>query len=259
MQENLKVAIIQSNLVWENPIQNRINFSKKIDAITNTVDLIVLPEMFTSGFTMNPESVAETMQGDTVNWMKAIASKKQCAIMGSVVIKENNTFVNRFLFVEPTKAISFYDKKHSFTLGGEHKVYKAGDDKLIINYKEWKIRPLICYDLRFPVWARNNNDYDLLIYVANWPKPRINAWDALLKARAIENMSYCVGVNRVGIDATNHEYPGHSAIYNVLGDKISTIEANKEQVEIVSLSKSHITKYRNKLKFLNDRDPFSLK
>ncbi len=259
MQENLEIAIIQSNLVWENPIQNRINFSNKIETISKPVDLIILPEMFTSGFTMNPNPVAETMDGETIDWMKDIASKKQCAIMGSIVIKEGDNYVNRFLFVEPSKTVSFYDKKHTFTLAGEHEIYKAGKNRLIITYKEWKIRPLICYDLRFPVWARNNNDYDLLIYVANWPKPRINAWDALLKARAIENMSYCVGVNRVGIDAKNHEYPGHSSVYNVLGDKISNIEANKEQVEIVSLSKSHISQNRNKLKFLNDRDTFTLK
>jgi len=258
MQEHIDVAVIQSNLVWENPIQNRINFREKIDAITGPVDLIVLPEMFTSGFTMQPENVAETMQGDTVHWMKEMATKKQCAITGSIVIKDANEFVNRLLFVEPSKAISIYDKKHTFTLAGEDKVYKSGSDLQIIDYKGWKIRPLICYDLRFPVWARNNSDYDVLIYVANWPKPRINAWDALLKARAIENMSYCIGVNRVGIDATNHEYPGHSVVYDVLGNNISNLEANKEQIEIVSLSKDHITKYRDKLKFLNDRDAFTL-
>ena len=258
MQDHLEVAIIQSNLVWENPIQNRINFAKKIDTISKPVDLIVLPEMFTSGFTMNPASVAETMQGDTVNWMKTMASKKQCAIMGSMVIKEAGNYVNRFLFVTPSKIDSFYDKKHCFTLAGEDKVYKSGTNRVVINYKNWKIVPLICYDLRFPVWARNTVDYDLLIYVANWPKPRINAWDTLLKARAIENMCYCVGVNRVGIDAKNHEYPGHSAVYNVLGDKISNIEADKEQIEKVSLSKYHLSKIRDQLKFLNDRDAFTL-
>jgi len=258
MQEHLAAALIQSNLVWENPVQNRINFEKKIDAITAKVDLMVLPEMFTSGFTMQPEHVAETMQGDTLNWMKSVAIKKNCAITGSIVIKEGNDFVNRLLFVKPSKKVSFYDKKHSFTLAGEHHVYKAGNDKQILAYKGWNIRPLICYDLRFPVWARNNNDYDILIYVANWPKPRINAWDTLLKARAIENMSYCIGVNRVGLDATNHEYPGHSAVYDVLGKTMSNIEVNKEQTEVVSLSKQHLNKYRNKLKFLNDRDAFTL-
>jgi len=254
----IDVAIMQSNLVWENPVQNRINFSTKIDRINTPIDLIVLPEMFTSGFTMYPEAVAETMEGETVNWMKSIASKKQCAIMGSVVIKNENSYANRFLFITPSGDITYYDKRHTFTLAGEHKVYKAGKENVIITYKGWKIKPLICYDLRFPVWARNIEDYDLLIYVANWPKPRINAWDALLKARAIENMSYCIGVNRVGIDATNHEYPGHSAIYDVLGNKLSTIEANKEQTEVITLSKIHISKYRSKLKFLNDKDHFSL-
>ncbi len=255
----MEVAIIQSNLVWENPVQNRINFSKKIERITKPVDLIVLPEMFTSGFTMNPVAVAETMQGDTVRWMQSIAELKQCAIMGSVVIKEEGSYVNRLLFVEPSMTISIYDKKHTFTLAGEHNVYKSGNNRLIVNYRGWRIMPLVCYDLRFPVWARNVNDYDLLIYVANWPKPRINAWDVLLKARAIENMSYCIGVNRVGIDAENYEYPGHSAVYDVLGNRISNTEANEEHIEIVSLSKNHIEKYRDKLKFLSDRDLFSLK
>lgn len=258
LADTLNVAIIQSNLVWENPVQNRINFSEKIESITTPVDLIVLPEMFTSGFTMNPKAVAETMQGETVNWMKAIAAKRQCAIMGSVVIKEQNDYANRFLFIMPSGDITFYDKSHTFTLAGEHEVYKAGEENVIITYKGWKIKPLVCYDLRFPVWARNIEDYDLLIYVANWPKPRITAWDTLLKARAIENMSYCIGVNRVGIDATNHEYPGHSAVYDVLGHKLTALEASKEQTETVTLTKAHISKYRNKLKFLNDRDHFSL-
>ena len=258
MVNELKIALLQSDLVWENPIQNRINFSKKIESITESVDIIILPEMFTSGFTMNATVVAETMTGETVNWLLTSAKKHNCAIMGSLVILENSTYYNRCMFVEPDGKISTYDKRHTFTLAGEHKVYKAGTKKIIIDFKGWKIRPLVCYDLRFPVWARNTDNYDLLIYVANWPKPRISAWDALLKARAIENMSYCIGVNRVGLDANNYEYPGHSGCYDVLGERMDNIPENKEDIQVVTLNKSDIEHYRNKLNFLNDKDNFNL-
>lgn len=246
-------------MVWENPSQNRLNFLNKIDSITQPADIIVLPEMFTSGFTMNPKDVAETMQGETVLWMKSIASKKQAAITGSLIIKENDNYYNRLLFVHPNGEINSYDKRHTFTLAGEDKVYTAGTKKLIVAFKGWSICPLICYDLRFPVWARNTENYEVLIYVANWPKPRVNAWDALLKARAIENMSYCIGVNRVGLDANNHEYSGHSAAYDVLGNRLDTTPLDKEAISIVTLNKTELENYRNKLNFLNDKDEFTLK
>ncbi|NNC70108.1 MAG: amidohydrolase [Flavobacteriaceae bacterium] len=258
MHENLNVALIQSDLIWENPDQNLANFSKKINAIDNAIDLIILPEMFSTGFTMHPEKVVETMQGDTVAWMKEMASNKKVAITGSMVIQENGKYYNRLVFVHPDGVIETYDKRHTFTLAGEDLIYASGDKKLFIQYKGWKICPLICYDLRFPVWSRNVEGYDLLIYVANWPKPRIVAWNALLKARAIENMSFCIGVNRVGIDANNYEYSGHSAVYDVLGTRISTINPAEEGLETIALSKSHIKKYREKLQFLNDRDDFTL-
>lgn len=257
MQEQLKVALIQSSLVWENPIQNRLNFEKKIEAIDDA-DLIVLPEMFTTGFTMNAKPNAESMTGETLNWMQKMASENNVAIVGSVIINDEEDYFNRLLFVEPNGDLHTYDKRHTFTLAGEHEVYKAGTEKLILNYKGWKICPLICYDLRFPVWARNVEDYDLLIYVANWPKVRVNAWSALLKARAIENMCYCIGVNRVGLDANNYEYSGHSAAYDVLGHRIDTIEPGKEITAVVKLEKAHIKKYRDKLQFLEDRDTFNL-
>ena len=256
--EHLKIALIQSNLVWENPVQNRINFTKKIEAIYEVVDIIILPEMFTSGFTMQPKNVYETMKGETVKWMRLLAKKKNAAIVGSIVIKENNNFYNRLLFVHPNGIIDTYDKKHSFTLAGENELYTSGKEKLIVNYKGFKIRPLICYDLRFPVWSRISEDYDVLLYVANWPEKRISAWDTLLKARAIENMSYCIGVNRIGFDANNFDYPGHSAAFDVLGEKISDIKHNKEQTEIVTLSRIHIEKHRHNLGFLNDKDDFNL-
>jgi len=258
MKADLKIALIQTDLVWENPEENRRNFHQKIESISDAVDIIVLPEMFTSGFTMDATSVAETMNGETLTWLKKVAKEKNTAITGSLVISEKNNFYNRSVFVHPNEKVDTYDKRHTFTLAGEHKTYTAGTSKTIIEYLGWKICPLVCYDLRFPVWARNTENFDLLLYVANWPKPRINAWDALLKARAIENMSYCIGVNRVGKDATGHEYPGHSACYGVLGEKRSNIQPNHEATEIVTLEKSNIEKYRTKLNFLNDRDHFTL-
>ena len=259
MHNSLNVAIIQSSLIWENPQANRANFSKKIAEIPEMVNLILLPEMFTSGFTMTPENCSETMEGSTVNWMRQIAKERATAIAGSLVIKEVGYFYNRFVFVEPNGNISTYDKRHTFTLAGENKVYKAGDSKVIVNYKGWKICPMICYDLRFPVWARNTEDYDALIYVANWPKTRVNAWDALLKARAIENMSYCIGVNRVGEDANGLEYVGHSAIYDSLGKELCKITNALEKTAIITLDKIHLNKTRNTLKFLDDRDDFIVK
>lgn len=207
---------------------------------------------------MNASNVAETMQGESVSWMKNVAIKRQIAITGSLIIKENDNYYNRLLFVHPDGTIEIYDKRHTFTLAGENKVYTAGSKKLIVNFKGWKICPLICYDLRFPVWARNVEDYEVLIYVANWPKPRISAWDTLLKARAIENMSYCIGVNRIGLDGTNHEYSGHSASYDVLGNKMDSIPNDIEAMEIVTLNKHELESNRAKLNFLKDRDDFSL-
>jgi len=258
MQEELKIALVQSHLVWENPEQNRHNFTEKINAINEEVDIIMLPEMFTSGFTMNAKAVAETMNGDTVSWMQDMSAKTNTAIIGSIVVSENDTFYNRLLFVTPNGSLEYYDKRHTFTLAGEDKVYSKGESILITNYKGWKICPLVCYDLRFPVWARNINDYDVLLYVANWPVTRIDAWDTLLKARAIENMSYCIGVNRIGVDGVNAKYNGSSACYDVLGKKLTNIPLGEEVIEIVTLSKSHLDKYRSKLKFLADRDCFNL-
>lgn len=259
MSENLNIALIQTELVWEQPEQNRTDLSKKIDALKSPVDIIVLPEMFTSGFTMNPSHVFETMQGETVAWLKSVAAEKQAAITGSMVIKEDGHYYNRMLFVHPDGAIDQYDKRHTFTFAGEDKVYSSGTKKITVDYKGWTICPLICYDLRFPVWARNVENYDVLIYVANWPASRMVAWDTLLKARAIENMSYCVGVNRVGKDDNNHDYSGHSAVYDVLGNRIDTIPLEKEAVEIVSLKKEHIQQNRSKFNFLADQDQFSIR
>lgn len=254
----MKVALIQSSLSWENPTANRNYFEEKINAITEKVDLIVLPEMFTTGFTMNPSTVAETMQGETISWLQSLAKAKNSAITGSLVITENNNFYNRLVFVFPSGEIQFYDKRHLFTLAGEDKVYTSGKEKLIVEYLGWKICPLVCYDLRFPVFARNVENYDVLIYIANWPKPRINAWDILLKARSVENMCYTIGVNRIGFDNNNFEHVGHSQAVDFLGNYV--LEPQEiEGVFLVELNKEKLLETRNKLGFLNDRDYFELK
>ncbi len=258
ISNKIKIALIQTELIWENPQRNRDNISEKIGQIKEPVNLIILPEMFSTGFTMHPQVISETMQGETVKWMQKAAAEKESAIAGSIVISEGEKYYNRFLFVHPSGEINFYDKRHLFSLAGEEKVYKSGKEKLIVNYLGWKICPLVCYDLRFPVWARNVEDYDLLIYVANWPKIRIAAWDTLLKARAIENMCYAIGVNRVGFDANNYEHNGHSAAYNCLGEHVAETQESKEETVIFTLDKDHISKIRNKLGFLNDRDSFEI-
>lgn len=254
----MKLALIQSSLSWENPKANRDHLGEKINAISENIDLIVLPEMFSTGFTMNPETVFETMEGETILWLQSLAKAKNTAITGSLVIKENNNFYNRLVFVFPSEEIQFYDKRHLFTLTYEDEFYTAGVEKLIVEYKGWKICPLICYDLRFPVFSRNTENYDLLIYVANWPKTRINAWDALLKARAIENMSYTIGVNRIGEDDNGFQYNGHSQVVDFLGDYLLEPVETKG-VFIVELNKAELLLARKKFNFLNDQDSFVLK
>ena len=256
MENELRTALIQSPLIWENPEKNRIHFSKEISGLSEKVDLIVLPEMFTTGFTMAPHHIGPSESIRTVEWMQAEAHRGNAALIGSIAFNENGSYYNRLFFVEPKGHFKTYDKRHTFTLAGEDKVYMAGTEKLIVDYKGFRICPLICYDLRFPVWARNVEDYDLLLYVANWPGPRIKAWDTLLKARAIENMAYCIGVNRIGIDGSGHEYSGHSAVYDCLGETLAFSE--KEEILYATLKKSHLTEIRRKLRFLEDRDRFSL-
>ncbi|MCL4138439.1 UNVERIFIED_CONTAM: hypothetical protein GTU68_042222 [Idotea baltica] len=258
MEDSFKIAIVQTDLVWEDPELNRLNLSEKISAISKPVDLILLPEMFTSGFTMEPKKVAETMSGKTIAWLREVAIKKNSAISGSLVIVEGNNYYNRLVFVYPNGDIKSYNKRHTFTLAGEDKEYTAGSDKLIVEYKGWKICPMVCYDLRFPVWARNTENYDLLFYVANWPKPRIEAWHTLLKARAIENMSYCVGVNRIGIDNNEYEYTGNSVAFDTLGEQISKLKPYEDATEIITLSKTDLLATREKFKFLEDRDDFTI-
>ncbi len=256
MQEKLKVALIQSVLHWEDPEANRAMFDKKMESMTENVDVIILPEMFTTGFTMNPQHIDISEGRKTVEWMHRKADEKKAVIIGSIVYSQNRKHYNRLFFVAPNRSETHYDKRHTFTLAGEHEVYERGNELLIEEYKGFVFCPLICYDLRFPVWSRNTVDYDILIYVANWPKPRVDAWDNLLQARAIENMAYCIGVNRSGADGLGHEYSGHSAVYDVLGNTLAYSE--KEEVLYTTLTKEHIVLNRQKLRFLDDRDEFTL-
>lgn len=258
MKNELHVVGIQADLIWENPAENIKFFEDKIKTISANTDLVVLPEMFTTGFTMQPKNVAESMNSLSITWMKKIAKEYDIAITGSLVIEDDNQFYNRLVFIKPSGKIDVYDKRHSFTLAGEHEVYSSGTEKIIIDFKGWKICPLICYDLRFPVWARNTENYDILIYMANWPDTRIKAWRTLLKARAIENMSYTIGVNRTGLDANNYQYSGSSLIFDYLGETLSNLAENEVGIISAVLKKDHQNKVRNKLGFLNDKDSFTI-
>jgi omega-amidase len=253
----MKVALVQTDSIWENPKANLRAFEQQLNSIEADTDLIVLPEMFTTGFTMHPEAVAETMNGNAVAWLKQQAIEKQSAITGSVVITENGNYYNRLIFAFPDGSLAHYDKRHLFTLAGEDKKYTAGKEKLIVNYKGWKICLLVCYDLRFPVFARNTEDYDLLVYIANFPERRISAWDILLPARAVENMSYTIGVNRIGEDENQNTYVGHSQALDCLGNYILPPQTEKG-IYYVVLDKDSQNDLREKLGFLNDSDDFSL-
>ena len=252
------IALVQTNLIWENPAENRRLIELQIANLNELVDLIVLPEMFTTGFTMNPKAVAESMDGETISWMRKIAKENDAAITGSLVISENGNFYNRLVFVFPDGSLQHYDKRHLFSFAGEDKEYSAGKDKLIVEHKGFKICLLICYDLRFPVFSRNVENYDVLLYVANWPKIRTNAWDILLKARAVENMCYVIGVNRTGFDGNNHEYEGHSQVVNYLGNYEIT-PTEKEGLFVTLLDKEILLETRKKMAFLDDKDEFIIK
>lgn len=253
----MKIAVFQTKLAWENPAVNRKFIEEYFLNEDEPFDLFILPEMFTSGFTMNPSAVAEPMDGETMTWLKGLAKAKNCAITGSLVIKEDGNFYNRMVFIFPSGEVQFYNKRHLFTLAGEEKVYTKGTKKIIVNYNNWNICLQVCYDLRFPVFVRNVENYDVILYVANWPKPRINAWDSLLKARAIENMCYTIGVNRIGEDANQLEYPGHSQVIDFLGNNMLNCESDLG-VFVCELDKDQQLATRQKLNFLNDKDNFSL-
>lgn len=253
----LNIALIEYDIKWEDVVSNRNRLEEIISNLPENTDLVILPEMFTTGFSMHAEKLAESMDGTTVNWLKSLANKKQIAIAGSLIIDDNNSFFNRFVFVYPDKSIEFYDKRHLFSLAKEEEVYQKGTRRQTILFKDWSINLQVCYDLRFPVWSRNSDDYDMLIYVANWPQKRIKHWDLLLRARAIENMAYCIGVNRIGTDKNGHQYPGHSVAIDSKGTYLEQTNDSKE-VKLFTLSKSKLYTQRQNFKFLNDRDVFNL-
>lgn len=261
--ENLNVSIIQSDLQWESIEANLGNFEEKIWEIKEPVDLIILPEMFTTGFSMKPKPLAELMNGKTHNWMRMIAEQRKAVVVGSCIITEKNQFFNRLLVVYPDGKTLHYDKKHLFTLGGEAVEYTPGKEPLIFDLKGWKIKTGICYDLRYPVWARlktteeNPYEYDLIFFVANWPAPRIHAWDILLSARAIENFSYSIGVNRIGTDPTGADYPGHSSAYNFKGEEL--VNSREAEILNVTLDRDELEDFRARYPFIRDSDQFELK
>lgn len=250
----LKISLVQSNIFWENISANLAHLEEQISLNPCETDLIILPEMFATGFTMNVNIVAETMNGQIHNWLKLMANRTNAAICGSFICKENGKYYNRFLFVEPTGKTQSYDKKHLFRLEQEPDFYTSGVEKIIIEYKNWKILPLICYDLRFPSWSSNKDlAYDLLIYVASWPEKRTYAWDQLLKARAIENQSYVIGVNRVGNDGNNLSYIGHSTFLDFYGKDLIGI-SEKEAIFNHSIDKKDLVEFREKFPFYLDID-----
>lgn len=262
----LTVSIIQTNLHWEDKMANLQMLEQKINAIPVKTELVVLPEMFSTGFSMRPEALAETMEGETVQWMKRIAAQKKIILTGSVIIKdlsqEEPAYYNRLIWMLPNGQYGVYDKRHCFAFAGEDEHYTAGTKRLIASVKGWKINLQICYDLRFPVWARQQTtndeaEYDLLIYVANWPERRSHAWKTLLQARAIENQCYVVGVNRVGNDGNSIYHSGDSMIVDPMGEVLYT-KKDEEDVFTLTLDKTQLQSVRERLPFLKDADEFRL-
>ncbi len=253
----LDISIVQADLHWHDPRANRHDFDRVIDSIDDSTDLIVLPEMFTTGFSMDAPSLAEPMDGESVNWMLEAAARRHVAICGSLIIFANDNYYNRFLFVTPDGIQAAYDKRHLFRLADEHSHYAQGSDLVTFELNGFRICPMVCYDLRFPVWSRNRDSYDLLIYVANWPSRRHHAWETLLRARAIENLSYAVGVNRVGTDGNDLPYAGGSAIVDYLGHELANL-GETAGTATATLDLDALNKFRDRFAFQKDADDFSL-
>jgi predicted amidohydrolase len=268
----LTVTVIQTNLHWEDKAANRQMLEEKINSIKEKTEIVVLPEMFSTGFSMKTELLAETMEGETVQWMKRVVAEKKIILTGSIIIGEGGHYYNRMIWMLPNGQYGVYDKRHLFAYAGEDDHYTAGTKRLIASVKGWKINLLVCYDLRFPVWGRQTSpsnslskgegefatpEYDVLIYSANWPERRIHAWKTLLQARAIENQCYVVGVNRVGNDGNNIHYSGESMIVDPMGEVLYT-KKEGEDVFTMSLDKTHLQAIREKLPFLKDADGFEI-
>lgn len=259
----LTFTLIQSSLHWEDKASNLKMFDDKINNIQDKTQVVVLPEMFSTGFSMKPEKLAESMNGTTVEWMKKIAAEKKLIITGSVIIEENGKYFNRLIWMLPTGQYGQYDKRHLFAYGEEDQHYTAGSQRLIASVNGWKINLLVCYDLRFPVWARQqldkdkNFEYDVLVYVANWPERRNTAWKSLLQARAIENQCYVIGVNRVGKDGNEIYHSGDSMVIDPMGEILYHKE-NEEEVFTITLDKKHLQQVREKFPFWKDADRFEI-
>ena len=260
--QDLRVTLFQSNLHWQQPGANMAMFEEQIWAIDGSTDVIILPEMFTTGFTMEASAMAEPMGTQTFKWLQQMSEQTNAAITGSYIVKENGRFYNRLLWVTPDGNHLSYDKRHLFRMAEEHLTFTGGTERLIVSWKGWNICPQICYDLRFPVWNRNTVEngtpsFDLLIFVANWPTPRISAWDTLLKARSIENLCFTVGVNRIGADENDVLYNGHSTVVNPKGDAIF-FEGDKESMRVVSLARQELDQLREKFPVHMDADKFDI-
>lgn len=258
IKEQLIISVFQYDIVWENPTSNIRLISNWISRLETNPDIVVLPEMFTSGFTMNVSQQAETIDGKSVTLLKNLASENDIAICGSVIIADNEKYYNRFIFIEPSGEIHFYNKRHLFRIGDEDKYFERGNKKLVFEYRGWRICPLICYDLRFPVWSRNRNEYDVLLYCANWPGNRKDVWDVLLRGRAIENQAYVVGANRVGTDSKSISYSGNSMIIDPKGKVIASTEDYFEDTIQAKLSYSELISFRETFNVLDDADSFEI-
>lgn len=251
--------LFQINVLWEDKERNLAHINELINnANIQAGSLIILPEMFITGFTMNASSVAEDMKGETISWMRNTATILKSAICGSLVVKENNQYFNRFIFAHPTGNIDFYDKRHLFRMSEEHENFSSGSNRKIIHYNGIRILPLICYDLRFPVWSRNQNDYDLIIYSASWPKSRKKVWNTLLSARAIENQSFVIGVNRVGFDNQNTEMCGNSQAIDYKGHVVSKLSTTDDTTVHFQLNIDPLVEFRNKFPAWKDADKFKI-
>ncbi len=266
MDSQLTITLIQSNLHWEDREKNLLMFDQKIRSIRERTELIILPEMFSTGFSMKPEQLAETMEGETVKWMKKTSADKNAVITGSVIIQDKDKFYNRLLWILPNGQYGYYDKRHLFAYADEHLHYTPGNKRLIGSLKGWKISLQVCYDLRFPVWSRNRlkdtddgsrPEYDLIVYVANWPDRRRHAWLTLLQARAIENQCYAVGVNRMGTDGKNIYHTGDSLVADPLGELLYH-KKDEEDVHTITLEREKLMNIREKLPFWKDGDRFEI-
>lgn len=253
--ENLKVTLVQQVITPNDPQGNLDHFAEAMTAISAT-DLIVLPEVFTTGFCAGARNYAEAVGGRAYQWMQTQAAKHQAVVTGSLVVKEGDTYFNRMVWMRPDGTFAEYDKRHLFRMAGEHTRYAMGSKRLLVELKGWRILPLICYDLRFPVWSRNRNDYDMAIYVANWPSSRALHWNRLLQARAIENLSYVIGVNRVGMDEAEQHYAGDSSVYGPAGELIAT--SQEAELMSVELYAERLQEYREKFPAYLDMDKFEL-